>query len=82
MFAIYLIKEVRTISSRLYYKGFRSDIYYSAEDQLLCGIIDNIKDLVSFHSESATGIVREFHQAVDEYLELCDEIGRTPEITE
>lgn len=67
------------MSEILQYKGYKSRIYYSVEDKLLCGKIDHIKDLVSFHSESSISIVTEFHCAVDDYLKLCKEIGKEPD---
>ena len=67
------------MSEILQYKGYKSRIYYSVEDKLLCGKIDHIKDLVSFHSESSISIVTEFHRAVDDYLKLCKEIGKEPD---
>ena len=33
---------------------------------------------IDFESDSTAGIVKEFHSAVDDYLEFCAEIGKTP----
>ena len=63
----------------LKYKGYSAIVEYSAEDQILHGKIDGIRDLVNFSSESAAEIEKEFQTAVDGYLAFCAEIGKTPD---
>ena len=63
----------------LKYKGYFARIEYSAEDGVLYGKIEGIKDLVNFESDSASEIENEFHNAVDDYLELCRELGQEPD---
>ena len=63
----------------LEYKGYTTKIEYDTEDQLLYGKIEGIRDLVDFSSDSPASIVDEFHDAVDGYLEFCNEIGKEPE---
>ncbi len=65
-------------SSLFYYKGYTAAPEYSTEEHIFYGKILGISDLVDFQSESAKDIEREFHNAVDDYLEFCAEIGRTP----
>lgn len=67
------------MSSKLHYKGYTAEIYYSAEDNLIFGKLEDIKDLVNFHSDNTNNIVQHFHDAVDDYLELCAEIDKEPE---
>ncbi len=56
----------------LSYKGYNTRIDYDKEEMKLFGKIEGINDLVFFSSDSTTKIEDEFHQAVDEYLELCE----------
>ena len=49
------------------------------EYKALHGKIEGINDLVDFDSENAREIENEFHAAVDDYLEFCAELGKTPE---
>ena len=65
----------------LQYKGYFTKIEYSVEDRLLYGKIEGIKDLVNFESESVEEIEQEFKNAVDDYLELCQELGQEPDKT-
>lgn len=63
----------------LEYKGYHSIIEFDADDLVLHGKIEGINDLVSFEAETAGSIVEEFHNAVDEYLDLCKRIGKNPD---
>ena len=63
----------------LEYKGYLTKIEYSAEDKVLYVKIEGIKDLVNFESSSADEIEREFHSAVDDYLQMCEELGEAPD---
>ena len=63
----------------LEYKGYYTKIEYSAEDRLLYGKIEGIKDLVNFESAQPEKIEEEFHSAVDDYLALCEELGQSPD---
>lgn len=67
------------MENTLQYKGYITNIQYSAEDKVLHGKIEGIEDLVTFESESPADIENEFHSAVDDYLEYCSEIGKNPE---
>lgn len=61
------------------YKGYRSKIEYCTKDKIFYGKIEGINDLVNFESESISKIEKEFHSAVDDYLELCKEVGKEPD---
>lgn len=63
----------------LEYKGYYTKIMYSSEDRILHGKIEGIGDLVTFKSTDTTKIEEEFHNAVDDYLEFCEEVGKEPD---
>lgn len=63
----------------LEYKGYYTKIEFNTEDKVLFGKIEGIKDLVNFESETADGIEKEFHLAVDDYLEFCELVGKNPD---
>lgn len=67
------------MSCVLEYKGYHTKIEYDSESKTLHGKIEGINDLVDFDSENAREIENEFHAAVDDYLEFCAELGKTPE---
>ena len=61
------------------YKGYSTRIEFDAESMLLHGKIEGIGDLVTFESSDAGQIETEFHNAVDDYLDFCAEVGKRPE---
>lgn len=67
------------MSSMMEYKGYHAKIEYDAEDGVLVGRIFGICDTVIFDGESVKEIEEVFHQAVDDYVLHCTEIGKEPE---
>lgn len=61
------------------YKGYHSIVEFDAETLTLRGKIEGINDLVTFESKNAENIEIEFHDAVDDYLDFCKEIGKEPD---
>lgn len=69
------------MENTLQYKGYFTNITFSASDQVLHGKIEAIDDLVTFESDSIANIEQEFHDAVDDYLACCEEMGKEPSKT-
>ena len=67
------------MENRLTYKGYFTVVQFSAPDRILYGKIEGISDLVAFESESAAEIEKEFHDAVDNYLDFCERNGKKPD---
>lgn len=63
----------------LEYKGYYTKVEYSAEDGILYGKIEGIKDLVNFECENAADVEAEFQRAVDDYLAFCRDLGESPD---
>lgn len=63
----------------LEYKGYHTRIEFDSESLVVRGKIEGIKDFVDFESSDLTSIEKEFHVAVDDYLEFCKEVGKEPE---
>lgn len=60
------------------YKGYHAEIVFDHDTHALCGWLYGISDLVTFESDTSAGIIEEFHNAVDDYLEFCKESGTEP----
>lgn len=60
------------------YKGYHGSADVSPEDKCLYGKILFITDLVNYRADTYTDLEKEFKSAVDDYLEICDEIGVSP----
>lgn len=61
------------------YKGYSCQPEYSADEHIFFGRIIGIRDMIYFQSDSAKDIEREFHEAIDDYLEFCTEVGKQPQ---
>lgn len=64
----------------LEYKRYHAKLSFDENDNLIIGKLLGIKDEVGFHMTSVDEIPEKFHKAVDEYLEFCKEVGKTPDI--
>jgi len=65
----------------LQYKGYYAEIHFSADDEIFFGKLLGISDLVSFEGASVAELKKAFHEAVEDYLETCTELGKEPEKT-
>ena len=74
-----IIEHICAPQSTLTYKGYFTVIKFEAEDKVLHGKIEGIDDLVTFESDSAKEIQKEFHDAVDDWLEFRKEIDNEVE---
>ena len=61
------------------YKGYAARIAYSDDDGLFVGHIAGIRDVIGFHGDSVTELRAAFEEAVDDYLDTCAKLGRTPQ---
>ncbi len=65
----------------LKYKEYLGTVHYSAEDEVFYGKIEGVEDLVSFEGSDVKELKEAFHEAVDDYVELCESTGKTIEKT-
>lgn len=63
----------------LEYKGYQTKIEFDAESSVLYGKIEGIRDLVNFEADSSKEVEQSFHEAVDDYLEFCRDVGKDPD---
>ncbi|NVZ09049.1 type II toxin-antitoxin system HicB family antitoxin [Allochromatium humboldtianum] len=63
----------------LTYKGYTARIDFDERDNLLVGRLLGLRDRVSFHAENVADLRAAFIEAVDDYLETCAHIGKSPE---
>lgn len=65
----------------LNYKNFIGSVSFSAEDELFHGKIEGIDDLITFEGDSVKELKSAFEEAVEDYLDLCQQLGKNPEKT-
>ena len=61
------------------YKGYYGSVEFSDEDNVFFGKIIGINDRITYEGEDAKSLRRDFEDAVDEYIELCSQMGKEPE---
>jgi predicted HicB family RNase H-like nuclease len=65
----------------LEYKGYYANLHFSSEDEVFYGKLLGIDDLVNFEGASVKELKKAFHEAVEDYLETCKELGKEPNKT-
>jgi predicted HicB family RNase H-like nuclease len=61
------------------YKGYLGSVEFSEESGVLYGKVLGVRALISYEGASVEALRSDFHGAVDQYLSMCQETGRTPE---
>lgn len=67
------------MSNIIEYKGYQAKVEFDAESRILYGKIEGIRDLVNFEAERAEEVEEFFHEAVNDYLDFCKEVGKSPD---
>ena len=67
------------MTNTMTYQGYSARIEYDDEDGIFVGRIAGIRDGVGFHADTVEGLREAFREAVDDYLETCDRIGKEPQ---
>ena len=61
------------------YRGYHAAIAFDGEDGIFVGSVVGIADSLSFHGEDVAGLTAAFHRCIDEYLDYCRQIGKSPD---
>jgi predicted HicB family RNase H-like nuclease len=69
------------MKNTLTYKDYIGTVEYDADNELFFGTIQGIHDLVNFEGTSVKELKSAFEEAVDDYLETCEALGKTPNKT-
>lgn len=67
------------MNSMLEYKGYHATITYDADDELFVGEVFGIADSLNFHGASIEELKQTFAHSIDNYLDLCKQVGKVPE---
>jgi len=65
----------------LEYNGYIGTLEFSADDKIFFGKIQGINDLITFEGSSVVELEEAFNEAVDDYLETCKLLNKTPDKT-
>lgn len=61
------------------YQGYTARIEYDPDDRVFVGHLAGIRDIVGFHGTSVDELESAFHEAVDDYLAMCEQLGQSPD---
>ena len=61
------------------HKGYIGTVEFSEEDSLFYGKMTGIAALISYEGTTAKKLVKDFHDAVDDYPALCAAESKEPE---
>lgn len=61
------------------HRGYAARIEFSDSDDCFVGHIAGINDVVGFHGASVEDLRAAFREAVDDYLDACQKIDRSPQ---
>jgi len=67
------------MKNRIEYRGYTGTIEYTAEDDVLFGSVLGIRGLISYEGDSLSSVKKDFIEAIDDYLEMCESKGIEPE---
>ncbi len=62
----------------LKYKDFVASVHFSSEDEVFHGKIKGIDDSITFEGETVEALKKAFEEAVEDYIEICIQIGKDP----
>ena len=68
------------MSKMMEYKGYHAQIEYDNKDEIFVGKVFGIIDSLNFHGTSEAELEEMFRQSIDNYLEMCERVGNSPEI--
>lgn len=67
------------MKNTLEHKNLIGSVSFSSEDEVFHGKIEGIYDLVTFEGGTVADLKSAFEEAVEDYIEICKEIGKKPE---
>ncbi len=67
------------MNNTMEYKGYIGSVEFSESDQILFGKVQGIRSLISYEGTTVSELINDFHEAIDDYLQLCASEGVNPE---
>ena len=67
------------MKNTLSYKGYTARIEFDSDDNIFFGRVLGVRDIIGFHGETVADLIADFQNAVNHYLEVCQQRGEEPE---
>ena len=65
--------------STMTYKGYSAAVEFDGDDEIFFGKLAGIRDGVGFHADTVEDLRAAFHEAVKDYIETCERVGKEPQ---
>lgn len=65
----------------LNYKGYIGNIEFSENDRVFFGKVLGIRSVISYEGTSVDELINDFHDSIDDYLDMCESENIEPEKT-
>jgi len=69
------------LSKVLKYRDYIGSVQFSEEDNILYGKVIGITSLLLYEGNDITELINDFKDTIDEYIDLCIQKGKKPEVT-
>ncbi|MBQ3256246.1 MAG: antitoxin HicB [Oscillospiraceae bacterium] len=73
------------MNNTLEYKGYVGCVEFSEQDRIFYGKVKGIHSLISYEGTTINELTKDFHEAIDSYLALCESEGielETPSLSD
>lgn len=67
------------MSSVMEYNGYHAKVEYDDKDNIFVGTVLGLNDTLAFHGKSVDELRNSFKNCIEDYIDLCKEIGKQPE---
>jgi len=67
------------MSNMMKYKGYYGSVNFSAEDKVFYGKLEFINSAVLFEGTDIKSLEKDFKEAVNDYIEMCEKKGLEPQ---
>ena len=67
------------MSSIMEYNGYHAKVEFDDQDKIFVGTVMGLNDTLAFHGKSVSELEVSFQNCIEDYLDLCKEIGKQPE---
>jgi len=67
------------MKNNMSYNGYCGSVEFSEEDNVFFGRIIGVNDRITYEGDNVNSLRRAFEEAVDDYLDMCKQLGKEPE---
>ncbi len=61
------------------YKSYHGHFNYDEEAKIFHGEVSDLRDVITFQGTSLEELEQAFKDSIDDYLDFCKKLGKTPE---